>query len=161
MRLPQIFIVGLLGACSAGCGEEYFGNALRNFVVAPYRATDERVLECRSKQWAEDAWRRLCLDDNAAHHSADFEEGFRRGFVDYITRGGNGNAPATPPIRYQEFGVKTAPGERSLTRRRIGLTASAARAAEAMSTGSARGGDYSARLAAHQRRREPADAGRE
>jgi len=134
MRLRRILIAGLLGACSAGCGEEFLGNALRNFVVAPYRATDERVLECRSKQWADEAWKRLCLEDDASHFSADFEAGFRHGFVDYITRGGNGNAPATPPIRYQDFGAKTIPGERN-DRAKDWFDGFRLGAAEAMKTG--------------------------
>ena len=113
MRLRKLVIAGLLAAASAGCGEEFLGNARRNFVVAPDRAVDERILERRSEHWADEAWQQVCGEDADGKFTPDFEDGFKCGFVDYVTRGGNGNPPATPPIRYQEFGAKTVPGARN------------------------------------------------
>jgi len=45
------------------------------------------------------AWRAF-VDEHPGPHSEDFACGFKRGFADYLHRGGSGNPPALPPRCY-------------------------------------------------------------
>jgi hypothetical protein len=85
--------------CS-GCGT-FFEIAARNLVEAPIDAASDCIRHKRLCQLAEDALRNF-HDHNPEHlFSADYDLGFKDGFVDFVESGGNGEAPANPPWRYK------------------------------------------------------------
>jgi hypothetical protein len=85
--------------CMSGCSWlPYLG---RNLAGTPL----EVVAHCRFKVemcgHANDAWRGVVAHDPEQHFSTAYADGFHRGFIDYVERGGNGEPPAMPPMCYR------------------------------------------------------------
>jgi hypothetical protein len=99
----------LLSAVNGGCfltssatgGWDLFTNSFRNSIHDTIRCVDDAVLTLRNYHQAEEAWDLLGTCSPGRRYSADFEEGFKAGFIDYLDAGGNGQPPAVPPLRYQ------------------------------------------------------------
>jgi hypothetical protein len=79
--------------------------------VETQRRLDEMAEARRNESWAKAAWENVrgCRPGGAP--SADYEAGFKAGFVDYLTAGGSGEAPPVPPRRYWTTAYQT-PGGR-------------------------------------------------
>jgi hypothetical protein len=99
----------LVSAVNGGCfltssatgGWDLFTNSFRNAIHNTVRCIDDAVLTLRNYHQAEEAWDLLSTCSPGRRYSADFEEGFKAGFIDYLDAGGNGQPPAVPPLRYQ------------------------------------------------------------
>jgi hypothetical protein len=64
----------------------------------------ERSFEyARNQRWADEAWCSFLACNTGAAFSADFERGFKNGFVEHLERGGDGEPPLVAPLHYRHL----------------------------------------------------------
>ena len=117
---------GALCTLSAGC--QLAADGTRGVCAELTRKTDEKREFRRNWQLACTVW-----EDEHAHSagcSADFAQGFKEGFVDYLDAGGTGQPPPLPPRRYLAFRYQTPDGYQAITDWFAGFRRGAAAAAE-------------------------------
>jgi hypothetical protein len=106
MKTGLVFLMtglGMLGI--SGC------NVLTTGVHVLTYSTEECFEECaeqhRNRKWAEDAMR---MQDPNETWSCDYAAGFKAGFAEFLWRGGNGEPPPLPPLKYRALSYQTAAG---------------------------------------------------
>jgi hypothetical protein len=109
-------IVLLLGVACVGCvhtaqqvsapkrhpsGGSLWKGARRTLCVEPHEYHYKKDhFKKRHRRIAKDAWQEICECNPHANYSADYADGFREGFADYLDYGGNGAPPPVPPRKY-------------------------------------------------------------
>lgn len=94
----------------AGCS--YLEHSVQNLVSAPVDTLQECLFRMRIRRIARSAWRRICSKEGAVY-SSQFARGFEDGFVDYVDRGGTGEA-ATPPVHLQREGLRSLAAQQAI-----------------------------------------------
>jgi hypothetical protein len=84
---------------SASCST-FLAATARNFTEIPIETCDEKKLEWRNRHRAERAWAEVKRSFEGHCWTKDYARGFIEGYADYLTNGGNGEPPASPPFRY-------------------------------------------------------------
>jgi hypothetical protein len=101
MRARLYFWVVGLGLLSQGCGPLF--NTARTIVgeQVQYCVDMNDISDCvRFRQMAESAWKLEKESNPECHASADYADGFIKGYSDYLYAGGTGNPPPLPPRCY-------------------------------------------------------------
>lgn len=98
MRWKLIALIIAPCLCNTGCS--MYAAIAKNTVEVPTIMTDECMIEQRSKLQACAAWREVVAKSGDEHFSAAYQDGFIEGYSDYLVRGGKGEPPPVPPLRY-------------------------------------------------------------
>jgi hypothetical protein len=114
MRKHGVLMALALVAGSAGCCSSFLGTAARNLTVLPIQACDEKNLEWRNHRRAQRAWKECARGFDGQSWTKDYVSGFIEGYADYLTNGGNGEPPATPPFHYRLRPYQTPDGLRAI-----------------------------------------------
>lgn len=96
MRWKSVVLAGAFGPAVAGCNVAY--NAARNIVNDPHVVMTQQAIGHDLRKAARSAWEEA--RGQYPHCTAEFQDGFEDGYVDYLDRGGNGSLPAVPPAKY-------------------------------------------------------------
>lgn len=108
MRQRLVTMVFASCLCTSGC-------TLVSDVthLVGYKAA-ETMRDCaeqrRNRRWAEGAWEMAQADARTRCTSADYADGFKCGFADFLYRGGNGEPPFVAPKRYRALRYQTEGG---------------------------------------------------
>lgn len=92
----------------AVCMAPVFGGCLtayqphRDHLAEHAVAHSERDVTREIRRKARDAWQAVRCEFPRKVFSAEFRDGFIDGYSDYLDRGGDGQPPAAPPIRYTQ-----------------------------------------------------------
>ncbi len=132
MRATVLLLLGVVGGAAAGCQSAYpepgcntlYADVVRNVVEAPVRGCDDAKLKSQLGKLARRAWddyRSRC----AQEFSADFADGFRQGYADYLYEGPPGLPPAVPPFPYQLRRYETPQGHAAIEQWYAGFAAGA------------------------------------
>lgn len=110
MRTRGILLVLVMCVASAGCSNsDFLIISLQNLTLLPLERDDDICRKCRNRERADAAWRLIAK--GAKHeYSRDYADGFKAGYADYLTNGGNGDPPAVPPFCYRTVHYETAQG---------------------------------------------------
>ena len=106
--------VPLLALCTLCSGCALIDDASRNFCVALKTPIEQHREIARNKEWAEQAWGAECARPGADHSSADYADGFKAGFAEYLYRGGDGQPPLVAPLRYRRVEYQTSEGYQAI-----------------------------------------------
>jgi hypothetical protein len=90
----------LAGLCALVSGCNLVSSAAHNLTLESRQYLDTRAEEVRNRRWAEQAWEEERASAAPGTYSADYADGFRTGFADYLFAGGSGEPPYLPPPRY-------------------------------------------------------------
>ena len=107
----------LAGLCVLSPGCSMYESGLRTVVLEPahYCTNVDRYAECfRNRLRAKAAWhdvREACPDQS---YSADYEDGFKDGFADYLMYDEVGEPPPVPPRRYWKVHYQTPGGHQAM-----------------------------------------------
>jgi hypothetical protein len=104
-------VLGLLMFCP-GCGLIDTGANLVLFEAKD--CLDEHAERVRNRHWAEAAWDKARNAAPGGCFSADYGQGFKDGFTDYLFEGGSGEPPALPPQNYRTIAYQTPAGYRAI-----------------------------------------------
>jgi hypothetical protein len=74
----------------------------------------EHAEQSRNRKWADEAWQTTCGEHPDLALDEDHAEGFRCGFLEYVWRGGNGEPPPLPPLKYRAVRYQTPAGYRAI-----------------------------------------------
>jgi hypothetical protein len=99
MGLRGLVVAATLCAGGAGCSP-FLQDGVRNVTEAPVRKCDDIKLCWRARHLAAAAWAQVRRSAPKTF-SADYAEGFKDGYADYVIAGGNGEPPGVPPFRYR------------------------------------------------------------
>jgi hypothetical protein len=113
MRRHGVLLALAFIAGSAGCSS-FLATAVRNLTELPIQACDETKLEWRNRRRAERAWAGVKHGVEGPAWTKDYANGFMDGYADYLTNGGNGEPPATPPFHYRLHHYQTPDGLRAM-----------------------------------------------
>jgi hypothetical protein len=113
MRRQGVLLALALVTGAAGCSS-FLAVAARNIAELPVQSCDEARLEARDRRRAEAAWERVVKDYPDQCWAKDYAKGFKAGYADYLTNGGNGEPPATPPFGYRLRPYQTPQGLRQI-----------------------------------------------
>jgi hypothetical protein len=114
MMTPRIHGIWLvIGLCllNTGCG--IVTNFCRNIILQPAAQIDECRMEKRNHELAEAAWAQAASNAPERPYSEDFADGFIAGYADYLSSGGKGNPPSTPPWGYLTVDRQIAAGHQA------------------------------------------------
>jgi hypothetical protein len=98
MRWKSVALAAALGPALAGCNIAH--NTARNIVNEPHVVWTQHAIEHDLRKAAKTAWESAKAECSEHAASAEFRDGFRDGYVDYLDRGGNPTLPAVPPAKY-------------------------------------------------------------
>ena len=108
MRARSLLVGLLIGLCRAGCSLVENGAC-----ILPYRVR-ESLDDCaegrRNRCWAEQAWKQVRAGEGGERYSADYGDGFKDGFADYLFAGGDCEPPPLPPNKYRALCYQTPQG---------------------------------------------------
>src|SRR5437763_11551304 len=100
-------MIGWTMLCS-GCALVQDGSRnLCSGFCAPFEAHRENA---RNRRWAEDAWLGVSGSDGPCKRNDDYAQGFKDGYTEYLYRGGDGEPPLLPPLRYRHVKYQTPQG---------------------------------------------------
>lgn len=99
-------LVGL-SVLSSGCS--LLEDATRNTFYSLRKPIEEHRENVRNRRWAESAWSQVC-SANPGRFSGDYARGFQEGYAEYLFRGGDGEPPLVPPLRYRHIKYQTQAG---------------------------------------------------
>jgi hypothetical protein len=99
----------LIGLSLATSGCALLTDATRNTMLAIKQPFAEHQETARNRRWAEAAWRCVCAD-SPTRYSTDYADGFKRGYAEYLYRGGDGEPPLIPPLNYRNVKYQTPDG---------------------------------------------------
>lgn len=108
---PLLLIVGalLLSLCTSGC--RMAAQITQNLVFESCLFTDEVKGKCYYRSLANEAWSSYQGEHPDCAGSADFAKGFKRGYADYLERGGDCClSHPLPPLRYLKVKYETPEG---------------------------------------------------
>lgn len=97
----------------SGCGG-LFSTGTRNLFNEAKIIRDNNFEQVHYAHLAHKAWERFRASCPGRTYSADYSEGFKSGFVDYLYAGGWGEPPALPPRRYRHFHAESPKGVEAL-----------------------------------------------
>ncbi len=103
----------MLVAGTAGCSS-FLSAGLRNIVELPIESADAVKLDMTNKHRAKEAWGQFDQEFPEECWSKDYIRGYKDGYADYLTYGGNGEPPATPPFTYRLRPYQTPDGIRAI-----------------------------------------------
>ncbi len=98
MRRKRTLAVVLLWICVPGC--RLTSAIAHNACFETALFSDEVCSQCHYWWLAQSLWKQYETAHPNLPNASDFGKGFRAGFVDYLTAGGNGCAPPIPPAKY-------------------------------------------------------------
>jgi hypothetical protein len=112
MRLKHY--LALLGLCAVAPGCTPLKTVAEVMICEPAAyclGMDDFVSRCRNNRLAEEAW--TCFESGMPNceYSADFADGFKTGFCDFLYAGGNGDPPVVPPRSYWKPAYETPQGQ--------------------------------------------------
>ena len=113
MRKLGVLVVLAFVAGSSGCCMSFLEAGVRNGIELPIQACDQKRLEWRNRHRAEQAWA-TCERGSDGEWTKDYKRGFIDGYSEYLTGGGNGEPPASPPFRYRLRRYQTPDGLRAI-----------------------------------------------
>jgi hypothetical protein len=99
--------IGVSIVCS-GCA--LVEDATRNVVVGVTAPIETHREVARNKAWAEAAWQKVCSSGGPREFSADYTQGFKDGYAEYLFRGGDGEPPLLAPAHYRHLRYQTPEG---------------------------------------------------
>jgi hypothetical protein len=100
MRWKRILWTACLAPLAGGCLTAYHPHADHAAQHAVNRS--EREISREIQQQARSAWQIVRCEFPRKMFSAEFHDGFIAGYSDYLDRGGDGQPPAVPPLRYTQ-----------------------------------------------------------
>jgi hypothetical protein len=127
MRSKIFLLAVVLGSGNLGCGT-LFTDACRNMSEAPVRGLDDSRTRKDTCRAAREAWRNVERANPNQHFSADYAEGFKAGFADFLYEGGDGLPPAVPPFHYQLARYQTPEGHQAIVQWYAGFAEGSAQA---------------------------------
>jgi hypothetical protein len=68
----------------------------------------------RDRRWADEAWQTACAEHPSLAQDSDYAAGFKDGFVEHVWRGGNGEPPPLPPLKYRALRYQTPAGYQAI-----------------------------------------------
>src|SRR5437879_3718097 len=98
------FTLSMLGSGYA-CVED----ATRNVVVSVRSPIEAHHGKARNRQGAETAGLGVRAAAQASY-SSDYGEGFKEGYAEYLSRGGEGEVPLAPPRHFRDIRYQTPEG---------------------------------------------------
>ncbi len=99
MKWKAAMIVIGLSFASSGCGIiEY---TAINAAILPARCINQCRARIHEREAADHAWKQVAQSCPDGQYSVDYEKGFKRGFVQYLDRNGDGQPPGAPPACYR------------------------------------------------------------
>jgi hypothetical protein len=107
MRVSVALVIVGLSACGPGCA--LLTDSARTMCHYVADSVEDVREGFRNRHWAELAWKDLSAAEPGTH-SDDFALGFKRGFADYLDKGGSGEPPVLPPPRYRHLRYQTPQG---------------------------------------------------
>jgi hypothetical protein len=114
MRMQSILCLSALGALASGCSVDVYHYGAKNLVYAPCSRLNGAKECVRSDTLAEESWRSFQQNSPGTHFSKDFGSGYVFGFADYVEKGGSGNPPVVPPLRYRKVRYETPEGHQQI-----------------------------------------------
>jgi hypothetical protein len=119
---PGHVLAAVLCALPTGCDcdfalgrpHTFFRYSFRNVLLAPVDGVHEWCRVQRNEALAWDAWKVVRREEGKHTYSRDYAQGFRNGFTDYLTFGGNGDAPPLPPYCYRTPQYETPEGRQAV-----------------------------------------------
>jgi hypothetical protein len=100
MRWTRVFLAGCMAPVVGGCLTAYQPHHDHAAEHAVNKSEREVSREIHRK--ARDAWQIVRCEFPRKVFSAEFRDGFIDGYSDYLDRGGDGQPPAAPPLRYTQ-----------------------------------------------------------
>jgi len=80
-----------------------------------YCLTPNNILEIRrNHKLAGEAWEGIAKAEPELTHSADYADGFKAGYADYLYAGGTGEPPPQPPRTYWRIHYETPEGHQAI-----------------------------------------------
>ena len=107
----RIWVIGLGLLCGGGCGL-----AEQSINVASYKI-NQRIQEHEERAataLADEAWQAVCAARPDLAKSADYAAGFKDGFAEDVWRGGTGEPPPMPPLKYRDIRYQTPSGYQAI-----------------------------------------------
>ena len=111
MTIRPIWLL-CVGLCLVNTGCSMFAAGARNAVTQPAQQANDRVELLRTWAWACAACREL-EKSSPGTYSSDYQRGFKRGFTDYVERGGKGEPPVAPSVCYRTVRAENPHGHRA------------------------------------------------
>jgi hypothetical protein len=93
-------ILGMTGLCLFAAGCRLAGDITDNLVFSTCLVSDECRAKIYYRHLAGAAWADLRAADPSHAYSADFANGFKEGFADYLDAGEHGGQRPLPPLKY-------------------------------------------------------------
>ena len=112
MRLKLILWFSGLALLCQGCN--LVKSAVGNVAFEICLCAEDCQEKIRDRRWANEAWLATQAADPEHVYSADFAEGFKDGFVDFVHSGGTAGPPPLPPTRYWKVGYQTSEGHQAI-----------------------------------------------
>jgi hypothetical protein len=113
MQRQGAIVALMLVAGATGCSS-FLSTGLRNVVELPIQSADEVRLDMTNRHRAKEAWEEVEKVFPDQCWSKDYVRGYKDGYADYLTYGGNGEPPATPPFIYRLRPYQTPDGIRAI-----------------------------------------------
>lgn len=127
MRIRAMLAVSCASALAAGgCSVDVLHYGAKNLVYTPCSRLNGAKECCRSNTLAEESWRAFQKNSPGTQFSKDFASGYVFGFADYVEKGGSGNPPVVPPLRYRKVHYETPEGHQQIADWFAGCRAGAA-----------------------------------
>ena len=101
---------------SSGCNG-VFQNAFHTLIVEPFQYgahVDRHVTSQRNFELAQRTWDEMQASAPDQEVSADYEHGFKDGYVDYLDAGGTCEPPPVPPRKYWNDTYRSPGGKQSI-----------------------------------------------
>ncbi|HEV3203532.1 MAG TPA: hypothetical protein VGY77_04075 [Gemmataceae bacterium] len=116
------FALYALGICCLGSGCGLFCSASRNLKLESSLCVENPIACYRNHRLANATWI-VFQQSNPDHpYSEDYADGFKQGFVEFLTTGGTNPAHPAPPKRYWKVFNQTLDGHRAMEEWLAGFT---------------------------------------
>lgn len=93
-----LFVLSMTGS---GCA--LMQDGARNAYWTLKKPIEEHREKERNRRWADTAWQQVCKSGAPGKPSEDYALGFKAGFAEFLFRGGDGEPPLMPPLRYRDI----------------------------------------------------------
>jgi hypothetical protein len=107
-------ILGMTGLCLFAAGCRLAGDITDNLVFTTCLASDECQAKIYYHHLAGVAWADFRAADPGHAYSADFANGFKEGFADYLDAGDDGGQRQLPPLKYWKIRYQNPEGRSAI-----------------------------------------------
>ena len=129
VRFFWITLLSVAILASPGCSVFYLAKRTIKYEPRDFDITLDEAAACKQYAiWAEEAWSSYLGSAPDAPISANYEQGFREGFVDFVFAGGTGEPPPIPPRRFWRTMYRNPEGDQTIADWTAGFRVGAAAA---------------------------------